>query len=420
MQAPAATLPRVKPASSLPEPLLSRLLRNDATKGVLLIGCTVVALALANTAWQQHYLDALALPVPVPGKPLTLQLFINDFLMAIFFLLVGMELKRELAEGELRSRDRIMLPTLAALGGMVGPALIYWWFTRADAAARGGWAIPCATDIAFALGMLALLGSRVPTGLKVFLTALAVLDDLGAIIIIALFYTSQLKPWYLLGALAVLALMGLLNRRGTSRTSVYLLLGAVMWWLTLKSGVHATLAGVATALAIPMRDGKGKPVLEHFEHQLAPWVNFAILPVFALANAGVSFGAIGIEGLQSAVSQGVGIGLVAGKTIGVIGFSALGVALKLGSLPAGVTWRGLFGTAILCGIGFTMSIFIAELAFAPTDAGDALAVQAGADMLGKAKAGILLGSFVSAGIGLAVLAMVLPSHRRLPADLPID
>lgn len=398
---------------------LEKFLRNDASKGILLIAATVLALLMANTAWHDTYRSVLELPVPVPGKPLTLSLFINDFLMATFFLLVGMELKREVAEGELRSRNRVMLPALAALGGMVGPAVVFWFANRADHDSLAGWAIPCATDIAFALGILALLGNRVPTGLKVFLTALAVLDDLGAIIIIALFYTAELKPWFLLGAVGLLVAMWLVNRRGVTRISVYMLIGTVMWWFMLKSGVHATLAGVATAMVIPMRNRAGDKVMEHFEHQLAPWINFIVLPIFALANAGVTFGALGMDGVTSAVSMGTAVGLLLGKLVGVFGASWLAVVTKLGTLPASMSWRGLFGVSLLCGIGFTMSIFIAELAF--KHHGDDAAALALADAhLNQAKAGILLGSFASAVLGLGVLAFVLPKKSFAPADLPID
>ncbi len=380
---------------------LAALRHHEAFKGVLLVVAAIVALVLANTSAQPAYAAALDLPVPVPGKPLTLLLFVNDFLMAAFFLLVGMELKRELAEGELSSRSRIMLPAIAALGGMIGPAVIYWCFNTSRAEAQPGWAIPCATDIAFALGIMALLGKRVPAGLKVFLTALAVLDDLGAIIIIALFYTAQLKPWFLLGAVGVFVIMGLLNRRGVTRVWLYLLLGAVMWWFTLKSGVHATLAGVATAMAIPMRSRNGKEVMAPFEHALEPWISFAVLPIFALANAGVMLGELGPDGAMNSVSLGAAVGLLGGKVVGVFGASVLAVALGLGSLPSGTRWSGLFGVAILCGIGFTMSIFIAELAFMSTAEG-----VSGELLRGQAKAGILLGSAVAALLGLAVLALV--------------
>jgi NhaA family Na+:H+ antiporter len=352
-------------------------MRSDASKGVLLVLCAVAALLLANSGARGVYSDALTLPVPVPGKPLTLQLFINDFLMAGFFLLVGMELKRELVTGQLRSRDRVMVPALAALGGMAVPAGIYCACNRHNPDALSGWAIPCATDIAFALGVLALLGSRVPVGLKVFLTALAVL---GAM-------------WWM-------------NVRRVARLAVYLLLGALLWWLTLKSGVHATLAGVATAMMIPMTASDGRALLEEFEHALAPWINFAVLPVFALANAGVSFSELGMDGLTSAISVGTAGGLVVGKMVGVFGAAWLAVRMRLGALPERTTWSGLLGVSILCGIGFTMSIFIAELAFvAPADDpfGRVLSMQ----MLNQAKAGILLGSALAAVLGLSALAAAL-------------
>ncbi|MBL9140850.1 MAG: Na+/H+ antiporter NhaA [Phycisphaerae bacterium] len=398
---------------------LEKFLRNDASKGILLIIATVLALLMANSEWNEVYRKVLALPVPMPGKDFTVLLFINDFLMAAFFLLVGMELKREVADGELRSRSRVMLPALAALGGMVGPAVLYWAFNRADHASLAGWAIPCATDIAFALGILALLGNRVPTGLKVFLTALAVLDDLGAIIIIALFYTANLSKWFLLGAVALMVVMWLINRRGVTRIWVYLLFGTVMWWFMLMSGVHATLAGVATAMVIPLRDRSDRKVMEHFEHQLAPLINFKVLPIFALANAGVTFGNLGAEGITSHVSMGTAVGLIGGKVFGVFGAAWLAVKLKLGTLPASMTWRGLFGVSILCGIGFTMSIFIAELAFARHGT-DPMADAVASMHLDQAKAGILIGSFASAILGISVLALVLPRKSIAPADLPID
>jgi Na+:H+ antiporter, NhaA family len=412
-------------ANGLRATAIERFLRHDASKGVLLIAATVAALAMANSDWQRVYRDVLALPVPMPGKPLTVLLFINDFMMALFFLLVGMELKREVAEGELRSRSRVMLPALAALGGMVVPALVYWAFNRENDAALSGWAVPCATDIAFALGILALLGSRVPTGLKIFLTALAVLDDLGAIIIIALFYTANLKAWFLVGAIGTLVVMWLINRRGVSSVWVYLALGTLVWWFTLKSGVHATLAGVATAMTIPMVDRAGNKVMERFEHQLAPLVNFLVLPIFALANAGVTFGDLGAGGMTGGVSMGIAVGLVAGKLVGVFGASWLTVKLGLGALPAAANWKGMAGVSLLCGIGFTMSIFIAELAFsAPLAAGAGDAAGAGAAeaaaRLNQAKAGILIGSFVAAVAGLAWLFVALKPGRAEPADLPVD
>jgi NhaA family Na+:H+ antiporter len=410
---------RVKLANGLEALGLARFFRSDASKGVLLIGATVAALLMANTAWQETYRQVLELPVPVPGKPLTLGLFVNDFLMVGFFLLVGMELKREVAEGELRNRDRVMLPAFAALGGMVVPAVIFWLVNREHPDTLHGWAIPCATDIAFALGILALLGTRVPTGLKVFLTALAVLDDLGAIIIIALFYTDHLKPWYLLGAVALLVVMWLINRRGVKRLAVYQGLGVILWWLTLMSGVHATLAGVAIAMVIPMRDDSGHKVMEHFEHQLAPWINFVVLPIFALANAGVTFGNLGMEGVVSGVSLGTAGGLVVGKVVGVFGASLLAVKTRLGALSASVTWPGMLGVSILCGIGFTMSIFIAELAF-PQRSPDPAVAELAIVHLNQSKAGILIGSFVAATTGLALLFAVLPKRAQEPADLPLD
>jgi len=410
----------MKLANGHEERLLSRILAHDATKGVLLVLCAAAALLMANTSWAPTYQRVLDLPVPVPGKELTLLLFVNDFLMAIFFLLVGMELKRAMTEGELKSRERVMLPALAALGGMAVPALIHAWLNRGDQVALQGWAIPCATDIAFALGMLALLGNRVPTGLKVFLTALAVLDDLGAIVIIALFYGTGLHAWFLLGAVGVFVLMGLLNKRGVVRVWIYLALGLVMWWLMLKSGVHATIAGVATAFAIPQRDDAGNPVMERLEHAIAPFVNFVILPVFAVMNAGVSFGEGGLGTLAHAPALGVALGLFAGKTVGVFGASWLTVRLRLGALADGVDWRGLFGTSILCGIGFTMSIFIAELAFKTAPGAAPETTARAAELLNESKGGILLGSLVSAVAGVAALWFVLPREDQHTADTPLD
>lgn len=368
----------------------AQVIHSPAFSGVLLVACAAVAMGVANSPLRGAYDAFLHWKLGVPGllfKPVLL--WINDALMAVFFLFVALEIKREMVMGQLRSRAQLALPLLCALGGMVVPALIYLGFTHADEVARRGWAIPSATDIAFALGILALLGSRVPLAMKVLLSAIAVLDDLGAIVVIALFYSDHLALWWLLGALAVLVAMGTLNKLGHARTTTYLLFGAVLWFLVLKSGIHATLAGVATGLMIPLNDPKN-PVntpLEALERRLHAPVGFFILPLFAFANAGLDLSGIRLEQVMHAVPMGVTLGLVLGKPVGIVGSIWLAGFFGL-RRPPNLDWNMLIGLGLLCGIGFTMSLFIGSLAFAP-----------GAEATITHRIGILSGSTIAALAG---------------------
>lgn len=362
--------------------LLRAVLENPAAGGLLLMLAAALALVIANSLAAPAYFGALAAYL----GPLSVLHWINDSLMALFFLLVGLEIKREVLVGELSTWSKRVLPGVAAAGGMAVPAMIYAAFNRGDPAALRGWAIPAATDIAFALGVLALLGPRVPASLKVFLTALAIIDDLGAVLIIALFYTSGLSWLDLGGAALVLAALWGLNRAGVLRLWPYLLLGAVLWVLVLRSGIHATLAGVALAFAIPLR-GPAHPPLLRLEHGLQPWVMFAVVPLFGLANAGVSFAGLPPAAFLGNVTLGVAAGLVVGKLVGVFGTAALAIRLGAAPMPTNAGWAQLLGVSLLCGIGFTMSLFIGALAFAGSPS-----LQDGV------KVGILAGSLVS-GLG---------------------
>lgn len=371
-----------------------RFLRHESAAGVLLMLMAVAALVVANSPLASLYFEAQHAVV----LGLSVLHWINDALMALFFLLVGLELKRELLIGQLDRWPERILPGAAALGGMVVPALIYAGFAGGDAEVLRGWAVPMATDIAFALGVLMLLGPRVPVSLKVFLTALAIIDDLGAVIVIALFYTEELSLAYLAGAGAVLALLTVMNHRGIRALPLYLAVGAVLWVLVLKSGIHATLAGVALALTIPLRqtgsaDTATAPLLK-LEHGLHPWVAFAILPVFSFANAGVALNATSLDSLLQPVTLGIAAGLFAGKQIGVFGFSWLVISTGHARLPQGANWLQLYGVSALCGIGFTMSLFIGLLAF-----------SSNAMLADATKIGVLLGSVLSAVAGTALLLM---------------
>ncbi|MBS0336652.1 MAG: Na+/H+ antiporter NhaA [Proteobacteria bacterium] len=381
-------------------------LKLESAGGILLMIAAAAALAVANSpahALYQAFIDA---PVEVRAGPLLiakpLLLWINDGLMAVFFLLVGLEIKREMLEGQLSSPAQVALPAIAALGGMLLPAAIYAFCNWGDPVAVRGWAIPAATDIAFALGVLALVGSGVPPGLKVFLLTLAILDDFGAIAIIALVYTDQLSPASLLVAAAALAALAVLNLRRVAAITPYLLAGAVLWVAVLKSGVHATLAGVALAFFIPMRGREeGDSPLRRLEHDLHPAVAYAILPLFAFANAGVSLAGVTPASILAPVPLGIAAGLFAGKTVGVFAFSWMAIRLGLARLPEGVTWAALLGVSMLCGVGFTMSLFIASLAF--DQGGPAYEVAT--------RIGILGGSLLSALCGYLVLRAVLRPGR---------
>ncbi|ELZ9928509.1 Na+/H+ antiporter NhaA [Cronobacter malonaticus] len=385
---------------------VQRFFKSDAAGGIVLIAAAALAMLLANmNATHELYEGFLSTPVELKVGALEIKknmlLWVNDALMAVFFLLVGLEVKRELMQGSLASRRQASLPVIAALGGMVLPAALYLAFNFQDPVTRAGWAIPAATDIAFALGILALLGSRVPPALKIFLMALAIIDDLGAIVIIALFYTSSLSMMSLLvaaGAIAVLALLNLCNVR---RTGVYILVGVVLWTAVLKSGVHATLAGVIIGFFVPLKAQNGHSPAGSLEHALHPWVGFLILPLFAFANAGVSLEGVTLAGLTSLLPLGIIAGLFIGKPLGISLFCALAVKLKWATLPPGVSQKTILAVGVLCGIGFTMSIFIASLAFGDVDAA----------LVTWAKLGILVGSLLAAVIGYALLRSHLSRAR---------
>ena len=381
-------------------------IKHEAAGASFLLVATVLALALANSPLSPVYDHLIHTPMSIRvgefALDKTLLHWVNDCLMAIFFLLVGLEIKREFLVGELSTTAQAAMPFIAAIGGMAVPGLIYFGLNADNAYALRGWAIPTATDIAFAVGVMSLLGSRVPPALKVFLLALAIIDDLGAIIIIAVFYTSQLS----LGALSLagLGIVGLiiLNRQSVMRVAPYILLGTFIWLCVLKSGVHATLAGVVTALAIPLTAGRtsaatpDEPPAERLQHSLHPWVTFAILPLFAFANAGVSLSGMTPDKLVGAIPLGIALGLVVGKPIGVLLASALAVGLGVGRKPEGTTWMQILGAGLLAGIGFTMSLFIGNLAFpGPEHAADI-------------RIGVLAGSIISAIAGYLVLAASLP------------
>ena len=389
-------------------PLLRRLFQHEAAGGVLLMLAAIVALILDNSPLDWLYDSLLSVPMAIQigalaiDKPLLL--WINDGLMAVFFFLVGLEIKRELLVGRLSSWNQASLPALAALGGMLVPALIYLALNGGPGGAPEGWAIPAATDIAFALGVLALLGRLVPTELKIFLLALAILDDLGAILVIALFYTADLSIASLAIAAVCTTALVALNRTGVRRIAPYLLIGLVMWVCVLKSGVHATLAGVLIAFTIPLRGGTAHTTspLVRLEHGLHPWVAFAVMPLFAFANAGVHLDGLAPGDLLAPVPLGIALGLFLGKQIGVFGFAWLGVRLGLARLPAGVGWIELYGAGLLAGIGFTMSLFIGTLAFDNVE-------QAAAVRLG-----VLSGSLLSGVSGYLLLRWSL--SRRMPAS----
>ena len=382
---------RAPSALARPTAYLRSLLEHSAAGGVILMIAAAVALVVANSGLAPIYTGTLETYI----GGLSVLHWINDGLMALFFLLVGLEIKREVLEGELSTWSRRILPGSAALGGMVGPALIYLMFNMGPLGHPSGWAIPAATDIAFALGVLSLLGPRVPISLRMFLMALAIIDDLGAVIIIAFFYTSSLNVMALAGAAAVVVALVILNRAGGTRLWLYFALGAALWVLVLLSGVHATLAGVVLALTIPLRRQSatgGESPLLRAEHGIQPMVTFLIVPIFGFANAGVSFAGTSLGALADPVPLGVALGLFVGKQLGVFLASAAVIRAGFATLPDQASWRQLYGIAALCGIGFTMSLFIGLLAFP-----DQAALQ------NQLKLGVLLGSLISAALGVMLL-----------------
>ena len=387
---------------------LRTFLAQEAASGLVLMAAAALALILANSPLADAYFAVLHLttgPMLAPATgPMTVHLWINDALMAVFFLLVGLEIKRELTDGQLASPARRRLPIVAAAAGMIAPALVFLAMTRGDATLRPGWAIPAATDIAFAIGVLALLGKRVPPALKLFLTTVAIVDDLGAVAIIALAYTHSIDWAALAAASGVAALMFACNRRGVSALSPYLLGFAALWWLVLLSGVHATVAGVIAAALVPVTRSRGTPdaarsPLHRLEHALSPWVAFGIVPLFALANAGVSFAGLNPRILVQPLVIGIAAGLFFGKQAGILGGIALAERTGFARRPRGVGWTQLYGVALLAGIGFTMSLFIGGLAF-----GDGTAQQ-------EVKIGVLTGSVLSAVAGYVVLRYCVPKRR---------
>lgn len=377
----------------------------ESATGILLVVATLLAMLMANTSLQPLYASLTSIPVVVSfgslviAKPLLL--WINDGLMAVFFFMIGLEVKREVIEGSLRDPKAIAVPAFAALGGMLVPAMIYAGFNWNDPVAVQGWAIPSATDIAFALGILTLLGDRVPKGLKLFLLTLAIIDDLGAIIIIALFYTADLSTTSLTIAASMIVLLTLMNIRGVVNHTAYILVGIVLWTAVLKSGVHATLAGVILGLLIPLKNNKAP--FHALEHSLHAPVNYVILPLFAFVNTGIGFSSISAKDFYDNVTLGISLGLFLGKQVGVFLFSILAVWMGFGKLPQGVNWKLLYGVSILSGIGFTMSLFIGSLAF--EDA------RASGLILTDERLGILMGSMISGLIGYIVLRFFLKKNE---------
>ncbi len=387
----------------MPLNIIKDFFKLEAASGILLVITAFLAIIIANTPLNTFYQLLLDMPVEIRVGPLEiakpLLLWINDGLMAIFFFLVGLELKRELLEGELSEPVNVILPAVGALGGMAIPALIYAIINWGDSVAMGGWAIPAATDIAFALGILLLLGDRISTTVKVFLVSIAIIDDIGAIIIIALFYTSDLSVMSLVVGLCVLPILFILNRKNVTTVTPYIFVGAIMWVAVLKSGVHATLAGVILAFFIPLKD-KQNPEhspLKELEHDLHTLVAYGVLPIFAFANAGINLAGVSFDYLLHPVPLGIALGLFLGKQIGVFGFCWLSVKLGIARMPEGMNWSLLYGVSLLCGVGFTMSLFIGSLAF-------------GANMDTRAlfdeRLGIIIGSLLSGICGYIVLNKV--------------
>lgn len=370
-------------------------LKEESAGGVVLMIAAAVALILANSPLAGAYLAVLnaeiALTVSGGGIEKPALLWINDGLMAVFFFLIGLEVKREVLTGQLSSWKQSSLPLFAALGGMVMPALVFAAINWNSPENLAGWAIPAATDIAFALGILALLGSRVPVALKALLLAIAVIDDIGAIVIIALFYTPGVEVAMLAAAAAVLALLIVIGRAKVGSSLPYVILGIALWFFVLKSGVHATLAGVALAMTVPLTSRAGDKVLERMEHALHPWVAFLVVPIFALANAGVSFAGMEVSAFAAPLPLGIALGLFIGKQLGIVGFAWVAVKSGIASLPKGISWAQVYGLSLIAGIGFTMSLFIGNLAFSSPE------------QIAAVKLGVLSGSLISAIVGIMIL-----------------
>lgn len=367
----------------------------ESAGGILLVIAAAIAMTIANTDLNAAYQGFLHTYV----FGMSISHWINDGLMAVFFLIIGLEVKRELLEGALKSKETAIFPAIAAVGGMLAPALVYVLFNFNDPQALQGWAIPAATDIAFALGIMALLGNRVPVSLKVFLLALAIIDDLGVVVIIALFYTGDLSTLALAVGFAMTAALFALNAKQVTKLTPYMIVGAILWFAVLKSGVHATLAGVVIGFAIPLKGKEGEhSPLKHMEHALHPYVAFGILPLFAFANAGISLEGVSITGLTSMLPLGIALGLLVGKPLGIFSFSWLAVKTGIAKLPEGINFKHIFAVSVLCGIGFTMSIFISSLAFG----------SVAAEFDTYARLGILMGSTTAALLGYGLLRASLP------------
>ncbi|HDM8225359.1 TPA: Na+/H+ antiporter NhaA [Vibrio campbellii] len=367
----------------------------ESAGGILLVIAAAIAMTIANTPLGETYQAMLHTYV----FGMSVSHWINDGLMAVFFLLIGLEVKRELLEGALKSKETAIFPAIAAVGGMLAPALVYVAFNAGDPEAISGWAIPAATDIAFALGIMALLGKRVPISLKVFLLALAIIDDLGVVVIIALFYTGDLSTMALVVGFIMTGVLFMLNAKNVTKLTPYMIVGAILWFAVLKSGVHATLAGVVIGFAIPLKGKKGEhSPLKHMEHALHPYVAFGILPLFAFANAGISLEGVSMSGLTSMLPLGIALGLLVGKPLGIFTFCWAAVKMGIAKLPEGVNFMHIFAVSVLCGIGFTMSIFISSLAFG----------NVSPEFDTYARLGILMGSTTAAVLGYALLHFSLP------------
>ena len=378
---------------------VKQFLKMESAGGILLLIFATFAMIFANSPLSELYFDFLEMTVSVQiglfsiHKPLLM--WVNDGFMAVFFILVGLEVKREMLVGALSSYQKAIFPAIGAIGGMVVPALIYALLNLQHPELQSGWAIPMATDIAFAVGVLALLGKRVPFGLKIFLLALAIIDDLGAIVVIAIFFSHDLSATALISAAVAIVVLIAMNRLKVTALCAYLVVGIILWASVLKSGVHATLAGVIIGFCIPLKGKKGEQPLMDLEHILAPWCSFVILPIFAFSNAGVSLSGMGLNSLTSTLTLGVALGLVVGKTLGVFSFSYLAVKLGIAKLSDGVNLKQIFAVAVLCGIGFTMSMFLAGLAFGGE--------EADGKFMSLARLGILIGSSISAVFGYFLL-----------------
>ena len=396
-----------KPMNDSDKNFIIKFLALESAGGILLVGTAALAMLIANSPFYPYYTLLIDTPVEIRIGPLQLAkpllLWVNDGLMAIFFFLVGLELKREILEGELSDRRKIVLPGLGAIGGMVVPAAIYIYFNSSDPVALKGWAIPTATDIAFALGVLTLLGPRVPVSLKVFLTSIAIFDDIGSILIIAFFYTSKISFTALAVSALCILFLYLLNQRGVIKISAYLVVGAIMWVALVKSGVHATLAGVVLALFIPMRSPANPDIspLKNMEHDLHSLVALLILPVFSFCNSGISFEGRDRQALLHDIPLGIALGLFFGKQIGVFAFCWLGIKLRVAQLPNEMSFASLYGVALLCGIGYTMSLFIGSLAFEET----------GVNLIFDERLGIILGSLASGTLGYLILRASLAVNK---------